>query len=601
MKSGEGKLSLSSRGTVISRLPGDNLKWGIFSNPLEVLESVSPCDVRGVLESVNEHVREGRAAAGFISYEAAPAFDRANKVKMSLAAGMPLVWFGIYDSFREFEFSGDFSPEIPVIVPEMDNKSYLDSIGLVKDYIFEGDIYQANFTFRLRGNILSQPDELFLSLFGKHPAPYSAFVNTGKIKIVSNSPELFIESENGMIKSMPMKGTFPRSPFPDEDAEAARRLSSDPKNNAENLMITDMVRNDLGRICVPGTVKTGPLFHVDTYATLHQMISTVCGKLSGGLSLYDIFSAVFPAASITGAPKIRAMEIIEQLEKSPRGIYTGTIGCVLPGGSLCFNVAIRTLAAGQDGACELGVGGGIVADSIPSEEWTEALLKSKFLFKARDPEFKVLETILWKDGVFSFLEEHLKRAESSQLYFGRKFDKDALKEKLLSFSSGLEKGRFRVRMLLDPCGNAELVPVEIKGPPWPSGGLKIKLSEKRTLSSDIFLYHKTTNRAFYDKEFADASADGFNEVIFANEKGEITEGAVSNIFIEKNSRWYTPELPCGLLSGIWRGKMISELAAEETKISISDLRNAEKIIIGNSVRGTGNVLETSLPSSVLNL
>ena len=583
MKSGDAEYLLSKPGTVVARLPGNGMSWGIFENPSEILSAFSLDEVKKSLDILDERSREGRALAGFINYEAAPAFDAAHKIKAPSAC-LPLLWFGVYNTFRKFEFSGGSIQKIPEITPELDKGSYLDSVGNVKKYIYEGDIYQANLTYRMHGKMSSGAEELFLSLFNKHPAPYSAFVNAGEFKIVSNSPELFIETGAGTIKSIPMKGTARRSPFPEEDAELARALSIDPKNNAENLMITDMVRNDLGRICVPGTVKTGPLFHVDTYATLHQMISTVRGQLREDLSLYEIFKAVFPAASITGAPKIRAMEIIEELEKSPRGIYTGTIGCIMPGRTeSCFNVAIRTLVVhGSD--CELGVGGGIVADSEPASEWEESLLKSRFLFNAGEPDFRVLETMLLENGTFVFLDEHIRRAGKSQLYFGRGYEESLVREKLRSFAEGQGRGLFRVRMLLEPDGGVELQHQELKSASWPSRGLKIKISDERTSSRNIFLYHKTSNRLFYDNEFAAALAEGFDEVIFLNENDEITEGAISNIFILKDSMWYTPELRCGLLPGIWREKMIAELSAVETKISLSDLKNAEKIILGNSVR-----------------
>ena len=588
MKSGDAEHFLSQPGTVVARLPGDGLEWGIFEDPLEVLTAFSCDGIKRVLDLTGIRAQEGRALAGFISYEAAPGFDRVHKVKAAPGI-MPLIWFGVYERFRKFEFSGECSPEVPEISPEIDSDKYRELLAKVKKYIYEGDIYQANLTYRMRGKMLSDAEALFLSLFSKHPAPYSAFVNTGEFKIVSNSPELFIETGGGVIKSIPMKGTSPRSPFPDEDAELARTLAVDPKNNAENLMITDMVRNDLGRICVPGTVRTGPLFHVDTYATLHQMVSTVRGELRENLSLYEIFKAVFPAASITGAPKIRAMEVIEELEKSPRCIYTGTIGCVMPGGTAsCFNVAIRTLAV-HGGVCELGVGGGIVADSEPASEWAESLLKSRFLFNAGEPDFKVLETMLLDNGVFAFPEEHIRRAGKSQLYFGRGFDESILREKLHFLANEKGRGLFRVRMLLEPDGGVELQCQELKSASWPSSELQIKISDKRTSSADVFLYHKTTNRFLYDNEFAAALAEGFDEVIFLNEKGEVTEGAISNIFILNDSKWYTPELRCGLLPGIWRKKMIAELSAVETKISLSDLKNAEKIILCNSVRNSSPV------------
>ena len=275
MKSGDAEYLLSKPGTVVARLPGNGMSWGIFENPREVLTAFSIDEVKNVFDILDERSREGRALAGFISYDAAPAFDAAHKIKAPSAC-LPLLWFGVYNTFRKFEFSGECSPEIPEITPELDKDKYLESLAKVKNYIYEGDIYQANLTYRMHGKMSSGAEGLFLSLFNKHPAPYSAFVNTGEFKIVSNSPELFIETGDGTIKSIPMKGTSPRSPFSDEDAELARSLSIDPKNNAENLMITDMVRNDLGRICVSGTVKTG--IHMPRFIRWLVQSEVNCGK-----------------------------------------------------------------------------------------------------------------------------------------------------------------------------------------------------------------------------------------------------------------------------------------------------------------------------------
>jgi para-aminobenzoate synthetase/4-amino-4-deoxychorismate lyase len=394
--------------------------------------------------------------------------------------------------------------------------------------------------------------------------------------------------ESGKIRSLPMKGTASRALTFEEDEMTAKQLANDPKNRAENIMIVDMVRNDLGKICKPGSISAKPLFRVDTYSTVHQMVSGISGKLEPGIGLLEILAATFPPASITGAPKIRAMEIISELEDSPRKIYTGSIGCFSPNGDLCLNVSIRTFLC-SNRRTELGIGSGIVADSEPQKEWLECLMKSGFA-NFNPPDFDVLETILWDKGVgFVYLEEHLERARNSQTYFGRKWDKERSNKALRRLKSLLlrEKIKYaRIRFIASKNGSVRTEYAVLESPGWNRKILKLKISKKPVNSKDVFLFHKTTNRKFYDAEFKKTHSEGFDEVIFMNEKGEVTEGAITNIFILTKAGWCTPSLKCGLLPGIWRKKMIGELRAEERIIKLKDLKTAKKIMIGNSVRGS---------------
>ncbi len=378
-----------------------------------------------------------------------------------------------------------------------------------------------------------------------------------------------------------MKGTAPRHPLPAEDRKIVAWLPRDEKNRAENLMITDMVRNDLGRICCPGTVVTEPLFKIDTYNTLHQMISTVRGQVKDKLNLRQLFAAAFPPASITGAPKLSAMQLISELEKSPRKLYTGTVGCFMPDGNLCLNVAIRTLI-NSDSGCELGVGGGIVYDSKIADEWHEACLKSHFS-RAVNNDFKLIETMLYRDGELLWLSEHLKRLASSQNYFKRPWRRDAVMRQI-SLSIKNIQTPSRVRLLLDRNGELEITvtPLEYSG--WGTGPHRIKVSALTTTSNNLFLYHKTTRRQFYNRQFTLAREQGFTEVLFCNELGHLTEGAISSVFIQLDGKWLTPALQSGLLPGIWRQQMIKDLNATETVIPKTDLKRAEKIMLGNSLR-----------------
>jgi para-aminobenzoate synthetase/4-amino-4-deoxychorismate lyase len=354
-----------------------------------------------------------------------------------------------------------------------------------------------------------------------------------------------------------------------------------------------MVRNDFGYICAPGTINVDPLFHVDTYQTVHQMISGVKGKLTESCSLSTVLKALFPAASITGAPKVRATGIINELEYSPRKVYTGAIGCVLPNNNACFNVPIRTLIC-EATHTELGIGSGIVADSNPESEWEECLTKKKFS-NSSYPDFDILETILWtrKEG-FKYLADHLERAEQSQRYFGRKWQAEKVNKALKNTLFEPEMQYARARLLVSRDGNAqtEVYPMTQTG--WDtSTPLKVYISNRPTNSNDIFLYHKTTNRAFYNKHFRNALNAGYADCIFVNEKGEVTEGAISNIFIKLNNKWLTPPLSSGLLAGIWRKHQLKNLKATEQVIYLDDLKSATEILIGNSVRGSGNVTQVT--------
>ncbi len=535
-------------------------------------------------------MKTGKYAAGFVSYEASPAFDEANSVNET--SEFPLLWFGIYDSAPEpFDISENkhkTNMKGVTLKPEISTSKYLSDVGKIKKYIEEGDIYQANFTFRSIAPTIAEPYELFLDLINSHPVPYSAYINAGQFQIISLSPELFLEKHENEILSIPMKGTAHRALTCEEDKNAAEALAMDIKNRAENIMIVDMVRNDLGRICSTGSIKADPLFHVDTYSSVHQMISEVSGSLKDDVSISGIFRATFPAASITGAPKIRAMEIIKELEESPRKIYTGTIGCITPDSDFCFNVSIRTLICSEKGA-ELGIGSGVVADSVPEDEWQESLLKSRFL-TSHAPEFEMLETMLFKNNEIVLLKQHIKRMRSSQLYFRRKWDEDKVCKTLEKEIDRLDDSAdfAKIRLLVDRNSEPMVEVTELASEDWGKKEVKIKLSEEQTNSQDVFLYHKTTNRDFYNNKFKEALYEGYDEVVFTNEKMEITEGAISNIFIRKKGKWITPHLFCGLLPGVERERLLRELNAEETVISPEDLKSADKILICNSVRGTAN-------------
>ncbi len=575
--------------TVLARLPGKTPTWGLFQEPTEIREAHTLSEAAAALAWLDQSLSAGLRVAGFISYEAAPLFDMALSVNKTDTT--PLVWLAAYSKAPTQLYPSDFMAASkaapvyqPAAVPEVSEADYLSAVATLQQHIAEGDIYQANLTFPLRLSPCGDPESLFFAIAARHPVPYLGFVNTGTAKLLSFSPELFLERTGSRLRSRPMKGTARREPGAEADRRAANALSVDPKNRAENVMIVDMVRNDFGRICLTGSIKVSPLFHIETYPSVHQMISEVSGCLRGDVSIPEILRANFPAPSITGAPKVKAMELISSIEPFPRGVYTGTIGVFLSSESFCLNVAIRTIAiTGQ--TVSLGIGSGIVADSVPDDEWSECLVKSSFL-RPPPPPFELFETMLWRRRGFHLLTAHLRRLKLSQLYFGRPWRKDSIQALCHTFTPPQAAERARVRLLLDSAGCARMESIPLPSAGWGVKRARLALCARRVDSSDVRLHHKTTNRSFYDKALAAAREAGYDEVIFANERGEITEGAISNLCVRSGDGWVTPPLASGLLPGIWRERQIRRLKAREAALYPNDLLDASRIVIGNSVRGS---------------
>jgi len=586
--------ALEAPGSAICREPGGD-SWLLFSSPLRTLEALRVEEVKAAFDEAESEAAKGRWAAGFVSYDAAPAFDAAMKAKPP-SSEAPLAYFAIYDApFARLEsFAGLAAPGgLPESLrPETSKELHCERVEAVQAAIDRGDCYQVNLTLRLRGERGSaSPASCFLQLASSHPAPFMAYFDTGRLQAVSLSPELFLERRGFALATEPMKGTARRKSGAREDEDAARWLANDEKNRAENLMIVDMARNDLGRICESGSVKAPELFKVLSYPTVHQMVSRVEGRLREGCGLFDIFRASFPPASITGAPKIMATEKIATLESSPRKLYTGCAGCVMPGGDFLFNVAIRT-ALFEGGRVELGVGGGIVADSTPEDEWDECLAKAAFLSHSRE-SFKLLETLLWRRGQgFAFLKEHAARLKASQAYFGWKTIEGAFEKALESLKLEEADARLaRVRVLAEESGELRAEWQKLDGEGWGKEALKVLIQAARSDSARGLLRHKTTARSLYDEAFKKARAAGFDEALFLNEKGELTEGAISNAILKTSSGWKTPAPGCGLLEGVWRASMAKDLGCEEAEITLPELCEAEEILLGNSVRGAAKVDE----------
>lgn len=475
---------------------------------------------------------------------------------------------------------------------DLDEAEYSKNISKIKEYICAGDVYQINFTGRYRFTFDGSPLSLYKALKSKQRVSYSAYIRAAGQDILCLSPELFFSIKGQHIVTRPMKGTMPRGRTQHEDQHVAESLRRDSKNRAENVMIVDLLRNDLGRLCQIGSVTVPKLFTIEKYNMLFQMTSTVEGILKEDMDYYQVFKSLFPCGSVTGAPKIRAMEIIKELERSPRGVYTGSIGYFAPHSTRAiramFNVAIRTVVL-ENGRGEMGVGSGIIYDSVASDEYVECAIKAHFLTKVAIPEFDILEAILWDNG-YQRLDKHLQRIADSAHYFQYPYDQASVDSMLTQLSAKLVAGqRYKVRLKLSRTGQWDSEAIQIQEA-RPHSEQMIVLSSERTDSRNCMYYHKTTNRALYDRASRFALENEYADVIFLNAKGQVTEGATNNIFIERNGSLLTPSLYCGLLNGIYRQYVLENNdQAQEVVLHLNDLLEAEKIYICNAIRGLRQV------------
>ncbi len=542
----------------------------LYTGLRETVETREPTAVKACLQRLR-----GRAMAGFLAYEAGHALEPklAPLARAPAPDSPPLLWFGSFAEERQVDVA-DILPD-PAGAwagrarPLISRAEYEAALAAVKAHILDGDIYQANLTFAADVPLAGHPLALYAALRARAGAGHGALVYTGEHWLLSLSPELFFTLEGDVVTARPMKGTAP----PDADPAAFR---ADPKQRAENLMIVDLLRNDLSRVARTGSVKVPALFEVETYPTLLQLTSTVMAELEDGRDAVDLLEAIYPCGSITGAPKIRAMEIIDALEASPRGPYCGAIGRLAPDGAAAFNVAIRTLTL-RDGAtvARLGLGSGIVADSEAGAEWRECLAKGKFVETQR--RFDLVETMRFDphEGVVD-LDRHIARIKASAEALDFPFDRHEARNELQAAT--FRAGPSKVRLLLSGSG-AVAIEVRPLSPP-PEAPVEVALAPLPVDSGDFRLRHKTSDRAFYDESRA---AAGTFEVIFSDAQGFLTEGSFTSIFVERAGRLVTPPLARGLLPGILRGRLLDEGRAVEGDLRAADL--AGGFLLGNAVRG----------------
>ncbi|MFM0401046.1 aminodeoxychorismate synthase component I [Paraburkholderia aspalathi] len=485
----------------------------------------------------------------------------------------------------------------------VDPKQFNEAIDAIHAALRAGDSYQVNYTYRLGFDVFGSPTALYRRLRARQPVPYGALIALpGDEWVLSCSPELFIEKEGALLRARPMKGTAPRSEDPVVDRGAADFLANDPKNRAENVMIVDLLRNDLSRVAQTGSVSVPALFSVEPYASVWQMTSTVHATLRAGTSFAEIMRALFPCGSITGAPKHRTMQLIEELESTPRGLYTGAIGWLDATtsenacGNFCLSVAIRTLTltpSAQPGELQgkMGVGAGIVLDSVAADEYAECQLKASFLTGA-EPGFELFETMYAtrEEGV-RHLSRHLARLSASAATLGFKFDDEneiraQIAEKCATLPTHTPH---RMRLALSKNGVAQITTAVLT--PLADATVGVLLGPDHNFptmdANDPLLRHKTTRRAAYDRGWREAEAKGAFDTLFFNERGELTEGGRSNVFVKLAGRWWTPPLESGVLPGIMRGVLLedTDLRAAERVLARVDVQNAEALLVCNALRG----------------
>jgi para-aminobenzoate synthetase / 4-amino-4-deoxychorismate lyase len=569
----------------------------LFERPERVVAVYRPSEVEAGLDAIAGGLARGLHAAGFFAYELGYCLEAKLHALLPQDRLQPLFWIGLFREPLRFndaetrawlDANGALERStISDLQLSWTRDQYTHAFAQVQDYIAAGDVYQINLTLKYRFAFSGDPVALYAALRRKQRVEYGALIGAGDFNVLSLSPELFFRREGKHVTSRPMKGTAPRGRTPREDARLKTWLTVDEKQRAENLMIVDLLRNDLGRIAKIGSVEVTDLFTVETYRTVHQMTSGITAELRADMGLKDMLKALFPCGSVTGAPKVRAMEIIRELEACPRGVYTGAIGHIAPNGDSQFNVAIRTLFVDAGGAGEMGIGSGVVSDSKADAEFEECLLKAQFLTKA-DAPFELIETIRWERGVgFHLLERHLVRLQSSATHFGYPFERGKVLGALSAEVEKLDGGVHMVRLLLAEDGAITVTSTKIELPSketvW-----RFAISDQRVDEKDPLFFHKTTRRQFYDREMErQRAATGCDEVVFLNKKGELTEGTRTNLFIELDGRLFTPALTCGLLPGTLREELIDlpRAAASEAVLSLSDLVRADRIYLGNSVRG----------------
>ena len=551
-----------------------------FDGYVKTVVAIHTSEVIEVLNLVEQAAADGLFAVGFVAYEAASALNP-DLPSATPVDGLPLAWFALFRERHNVEAGEILSASSADISlqPLKNFEEYTGDVRRIRDYIAAGDCYQVNHTFPLQGTFKGKLRELYSGIGAAQRAPFCAYLDIGRFAILSASPELFFSLKKGIITTRPMKGTSRRGRWAGEDIDAIEQLRKSPKERAENLMIVDLLRNDLGIVAEIGSVTVDTLFEVETYPTVHQMTSTVSAQPLPDTKLTDIFQALFPCGSVTGAPKRRSMEIISELENAPRGVYCGAIGCVAPGGEALFSVAIRTLLFdAQTNSLSMGVGSAVTWDSEATSEYSECLSKGAFTNR-QDNKFQLIETLRLENGVYTLLDRHVARLLASAGFFGFFCDKEKVRKEL-SRHAAQTPGLCRVRLLLATDGAIDISSELLLES---SSALHVAVSAIKVDSNDSMRYHKTTRRELLDT--ARSGRPDCDEVLLLNEHGQLTEASFHTLVLKLDGQLVTPPLTCGLLPGVLRGELLEQSKIIERTLYPDDLKRADELWLINSVRG----------------
>lgn len=580
----------------------------VFWGGIQHITAVDQPGLQQAFEDLESHRRAGRFLCGYLTYEAGYFLADGNRFRRSKleARALPLLSFFAFSRCERLDrgqvigllsAAGSGAPcAIHALELNETEQRYRAKIERIRRYIRDGDTYQVNYTLKYRFGYNGTPIDLYRELRERQTVEYGAYLHFPEARVISRSPELFLAKRADRVTSKPMKGTAPRGATAEQDQVITRSLRDDPKAISENVMIVDLLRNDIGRIAKAGSVRVQNLFEVQTFETVHQMISTIEGTIFPELTVGEVFRQLFPCGSITGAPKIRTMEIIEELEEEPRGIYTGAIGYITPHNDFCFSVPIRTIVSTEDARAELGIGSGIIHEADPSAEFAECLLKARFLTGLNE-KFQLIESMRFstREAAPGHLELHLARLEQSARVFGFTWEPARVRDAIRDATRSVPEGSYKLRLLLHHDGRVAitLAPLLEGAPgtqdprfrPW------LTISPERVSSTSIFQYHKTTMRSHYDRAFEAAVAAGAHEVLFLNERGEVAEAARHNLFVQIDGELLTPPVSAGILNGIQRQLILRDPAwkAREATLTLADIARAERLFLTNAVRGVVEV------------
>lgn len=555
----------------------DVMKPMEFQHPLKIITTNKIEEIDNCFSDIQQEINQGYYAAGLVSYEAAPAFNPYLHVKQGPT--MPLLWFGIFEEPLTPRTSKTAIYTTDQWKPNITNDNYNKQISKIHEYIQQGKTEQVNYTLKMKAAFEGDPLAFYQNLIAAQAADYTAYIDTGRFKIASASPELFFQLENGTITTKPMAGTAPRGKTYEDDLAQAKWLKNSKKNQQENNIIVKAMKSELEKIANKGEVQVVNRHSIEKYPTVYQMTTTLTAEVSPNIKLFNIFKAIFPCGSITGLPKKETMDVISEVEHETRDVYCGAIGYITPNQEAIFNVPIRTAVIDtQTNEAIYGVGGGITLESVAEDEYKEVLTKTAILH-TKQPDYQLLESLRLEDGHYFLFDEHMRRLKQSAIYFNVNLDMKKIKQSLHSFADVHPKDTYKIRLMVNRNGDYIIEGNRIND----NKNLQptiVKLAMDSIDKEDVFHYHKTTYREIYEKHHSTETFD----VLLWNKDEEITEFTNGNVVVEVNGKLYTPPVSCGLLPGTFREHLLNEKIILEKIITLDELTTCHTLWFINSVR-----------------